>query len=371
MRYCPIVFMGETGRWATQGGADATIDNQTILDHAGVTWRRIPMLTREVHPVKDFLALQQLVRLFRQFRPSIVHTHTSKAGVLGRIAAMLTGVPVIIHTPHGHVFYGHFGPLTSWVFLSTERWLAKWTTRLIGLTESERLEHLERGVGTAEAFDVAPSGIDLEPFRSWVGVRGHRPSGFSCQPDALVVGSVGWLTSVKGHKILLEAVGRLRTRFPQLHILMVGRGELEGELRALGHHLGLEGTLTFLGERQDVPECLAAMDIFVLPSLNEGMGRALIEAMAAGRPVIASEVGGIPAVVRHRETGVLVRPGNIEDLEHALLEYIQRPDWRKEIGARASESIGERFSTAYMVGAIESTYETALRGGDRASRSNS
>ncbi len=359
-RFLPSVVAGVPGPWDAQGGIEATEANRDRLKEAGVEWRLIKPLTREVNPVKDLLALQELTALFRRQRPAIVHTHTSKAGVLGRVAARLAGVPAVVHTPHGHVFYGHFGRLLTSAFIQIERRLARRTTRMIALTEAERSDHLERGVGEANRFAVIPSGIDVERFRAWVGVRGHRPKGLHCPPDAIVVGSVGWFTPIKGHRFLIEAMARLKPSFPPLHLLLVGRGDLRHELQTQAEELGVAGSITWLEDRVDIPECLAAMDVFVFPSLNEGMGRALVEAMAAGRPVIASKVGGIPAVVRHRETGLLVSPGDARTLEAALLQILHRPIWAKELGAMASTAIGSRYSALEMVRTIESIYEEAL-----------
>ena len=360
-RYDPLVADGPPGRWIAQGGAKASEENTRRLEGAGIGVHRVMALTRELNVIKDLRALGQLIALFRRERPVIVHTHTSKAGVLGRLAAWLTRVPVIIHTPHGHVFYGHFGRLRSWFFLQFERLLAKVTIRLIALTEAERDEHLERRVGRAGRFAVIPSGIDVKRFKSAAGAIGQRPDGFACPPDALLIGSVGWLTPVKGHRFLIEALSRLKPSHPRLHVVVVGGGELREDLAALASALGVGDSVRLLGERTDVLECLAAMDLFVLPSLNEGMGRALIEAMAAGRPVIATRVGGIPAIVKDRRNGLLVPPGDASSLVAAIAELIQRPAWAKGLGAAASESIGARFGVTAMVRAVEGVYDAALR----------
>lgn len=360
-RFEPVVIAGRAGRWDDQGGDQATEENRRRLEAAGVRRHFIPALTREVHPVKDVIALIRLIGLLRREQPAIVHTHTSKAGVLGRLAAWLAGVPVVVHTPHGHVFYGHFGRPVSWAFLQIERMLAKGTTRLIALTEAEREEHLARGVGRADRFSAIPSGIDLERFRRMAGMAGRRPQGITCPPDALVVGSVGWLTEVKGHRFLIEAFAGLKSDHPRLRLVIVGSGGLRDELAVLAARLGVGDSVQLPGERHDVPDCLAAMDIFVLPSLNEGMGRALIEAMAAGRPVIASRVGGVPAIVEDRRTGLLVPPGDPAALVAAIDELLRRPDWAKELGEAAGKSIGERFGVPAMVRAVEALYEEALR----------
>jgi len=359
-RFEPVVVAGRAGRWNDQGGDEATDECCRRLESAGIRCLLVPTLTRQIHPLKDLATLGALVSLLRRERPTIVHTHTSKAGVLGRLAARIAGVPVLIHTPHGHVFYGHFNRAASWLFLQIERALARLTTHMIALTEAEREEHLARRVGRPDCFSVVPSGIDVDRFRRVAGLFGRRPPELGCPPDAIVAGSVGWLTEVKGHRFLIEALARLKPFHPRLHVLIVGSGALRDEYTALAKRLGVAETVHLVGERQDVPDCLAAMDLFILPSLNEGMCRALVEAMAAGRPVIATRVGGVPAVVEDRRTGILVPPGDASALAEGIDELIRRPDFAKALGDAASESIGSRFGVQAMVRAIEEVYDRAL-----------
>ena len=360
-RYEPIVVTGLVESDDAQGGSGAMAENLVRLEQVSVRCELLPTLVRSISPLRDLIAFVKLVAWLRRERPDIVHTHTSKAGALGRLAARLAGVPVVVHTPHGHVFYGHFGRVTSWIFLRLERLLARWTTWMIALTEAERDEHLARGVGRTDRFTVVPSGIDRARFREAGDRVRRKPAGFDCPPDAIVVGSVGWLTPVKGHRVLLEAAALLRREWPRLHVVIVGGGPLRDELEKLARARGIAETVRFLGVRADVPDCLTGMDIYVQPSLNEGMGRALIEAMAAGRPVVASRVGGIPAVVQDRKTGLLVPADDPAALARALDEFLRKPDWAKELGAAARASIGERFSETAMVRAIESVYEQASR----------
>jgi len=356
----PLVVAGFPGRWDAQGGQAATEENCRRLDKADVRWMLLSSLTREVHPIKDIQALWQLICLFREERPMLVHTHTSKAGVLGRVAAWFARVPVIVHTPHGHVFYGHFGPFQSWLFLQIERVLSTITDRLIALTVAERQDHLDREVGKADRFAVVPSGIDRERFR-WARAQGkQQPDWFGCPAEALVVGSVGWLTDIKGHEYLIEAVSKLKQDFPSLHLVIVGSGDRHDALLQQAALAGLGDAVHLLGHRDDIEACLAEMDLFVLPSLNEGMGRALIEAMAAGLPVIASRVGGIPAVISHELTGLLVPPGDAGALETALRRLLERPDWAKQLGVAASESLDSRYGSASMVHTIESIFTEVL-----------
>jgi glycosyltransferase involved in cell wall biosynthesis len=356
----PLVVAGHPGCWDAQGGQAATEENCRRLEKAAVRWMLLPSLTREVHPLKDMQALWQLFRLFRQEQPALVHTHTSKAGVLGRVAAWFARVPVIVHTPHGHVFYGHFGPFRSWLFLQIERVLSAITDRLVALTEAERQDHLDRNVGKADRFPVVPSGIDRERFGR-ARVQGkQQPDWFGCPPEALVVGSVGWLTDIKGHEYLIEAVAKLKQDFPALHLVVIGSGDRHDALLQQAELVGLRDAVHLLGHRDDIDACLAGMDVFVLPSLNEGMGRALIEAMAAGLPVIASRVGGVPSVISHQRTGLLVPPGNAAALTEALRRLLDRPEWAMQLGVAASRSVDSRYGAASMVRAIESIFAEAL-----------
>jgi glycosyltransferase involved in cell wall biosynthesis len=356
----PLVVAGYPGCWDAQGGQAATEENCRQLEKAAIRWMLLPSLTREVHPIKDAQALWQLIRLFRQEQPALVHTHTSKAGVLGRVAAWLARVPVIVHTPHGHVFYGHFGPFRSWLFLQIERVLSALTDRLIALTEAERQDHLDHAVGEADRFVVVPSGIDRERFGR-ARVQGkQQPDWFGCPPEALIVGSVGWLTDVKGHEYLIEAVAKLKPDFPSLHLVIIGSGDRHDALLHQSELAGLRDAVHLLGHRDDIEACLAGMDLFVLPSLNEGMGRALIEAMAAGLPVIASRVGGIPAVISHERTGLLVPPGDADALAEALRRLLDRPEWATQLGLAASCSVDSRYGSVSMVHAIESIFAEAL-----------
>lgn len=363
-QYVPMVVAGTSYGRDDQGGEPATRDLCRKLDDAGVRWHLVPSLVRDIYPAKDLAALWTLWRLFRRERPAIVHTHTSKAGVLGRLAAAAAGVPVVVHTSHGHVFYGHFGRCMSWVAVQIERVLARWTTRTIALTDAEREDYRMRHIGSPDRIAVVPSSVELERFRVRRAVGAHArkfPEGFNCPADALVVGSIGWLTPIKGYRYFVEALALLKPSYPTLYGVIVGSGELRQELQDLAASLGIEGSLRFLGKRDDVPECLAAMDVFVLPSLNEGMGRALVEAMATGLPVIGTKVGGIPALIDHEVNGLLVPPVDSQALAEALRMLIDRPDLAKRLGEAAHRSIGEQFSASKMVRSIAGLYEETLR----------
>ncbi len=355
----PVVVTGQAGSWDAQGGVMATNENVRRLEKDTIRCHVVPSLVRHISPWQDLVALWSLIRLLKTERPEIVHTHTSKAGVLGRLAAWCAGVPVIVHTPHGHVFYGHFSPARSWVFLQIERCLARITSWLIGLTSAERAEHLERGVGCSGRFAIIPSGIDVNRFRKARAAGKVIPDWFGCPAGAVVIGSIGWLTDIKGHRFLVDAVAALQKNCPNLHLVIVGSGDQHDALIAQAERAGIREAVHLVGHRDEVDVCLAGMDCFVLPSLNEGMGRALIEAMAAGLPVIASRVGGIPALIQDGENGLLVPAGDSRALAVALHRVIHQPQWARQLGEKATRSIGADYGAGSMVRAIEAVYRDA------------
>ena len=221
----PLVVAGYPGRWDAQGGQAATEENCRRLDKA----RR----SLDIASITDERGSSDQGRTGSVGIDSPVPTGTTGAGpysyiegwCVGRVAAWLARVPVIVHTPHGHVFYGHFGPFRSWLFLQIERVLSALTDRLIALTEAERQDHLDRKVGKADRFAVVPSGIDRERFGRARAQGKQLPDWFGCPPGAQVVGSVGWLTDIKGHEYLIEAVSKLKKDFPSLHLVIVGSGD--------------------------------------------------------------------------------------------------------------------------------------------------
>jgi len=355
----PVVITGQAGKWDAQGGFTATMDNLRLLEKETIRYHIAPSLVRHISAKSDLAALWKLVVLLRQEQPHIVHTHTSKAGVLGRLAAWITGIPMIVHTPHGHVFYGHFGWISSWVFLQIERLMGRITDELIALTTVEKTEHLERRIGRGDRFAVIPSGIDIGRFKEARTTGKVMPEWFGCPPDATVIGSVGWLTDIKGHRFLVEAVAQLKREYPHLHLVILGGGDQHDALLRQASNAGISESLHLVGHREDVELALAGMDCFVLPSLNEGMGRALIEAMAAGLPVIASQVGGIPALIHDGENGLLVPAGDGVALAVALRRILSDPTWASTLGQNAMESIGPGYGVPAMVRAIESIYRGA------------
>jgi glycosyltransferase involved in cell wall biosynthesis len=303
----------------------AVADARRDAVYSGVKFIPIAALVRPIHPLRDFQALLALWWHIWVERPDIVHTHTSKAGVLGRLAARLAGVAHIVHTPHGHVFYGHFGRAASRAFLALERFCAPFTHRLVALTEGERRDYLELGVGRADGTPVIHSGVDLDTFRAAAPEPNSLKRSLGLETSCRIIGFVGWLLPIKGPLHLLNAMAAVWERHPDTVLVLVGKGGQEAELKQRAQELGAGGRVRFLGWREDVAQIMPLFDVFVLPSLNEGMGRVLVEAMAAGRPVVASRTGGIPDLVRHEESGLLVNPGDEAGLAAAIARLLESP----------------------------------------------
>jgi glycosyltransferase involved in cell wall biosynthesis len=327
------------------------------LRQAGVVLFEVPCLVRDISLLQDARATLALWHVFRCERPDIVHTHTSKAGAVGRVAAWLAGIPVVIHTPHGHIFYGYYGPAISWVIRLFERLLALITDRIVTLTDRGANEHVRYKIAGPEKFVTIPSGIALSVFRSVRVEPSMKRKELGLPTEGPVIGTVGRLVPIKGHEWLLKAAPRVLAEFPHATFVFLGEGPLLDQLQQLAAGLGISDHVMFLGARQDVPECLAAFDLFAFPSLNEGMGRALIEAMAVGLPAVATCVGGIPDVVEDGETGLLVPARDETALADALLKLLRDPVRRQAYGQAARQSTGERFDASAMVRAIDRLYD--------------
>ncbi len=327
----------------------------------GVEIKGLAELVREISPLKDIFAFIKLFFLIRRGRYQIVHTHSSKGGILGRWAAWLAGAPIIIHTPHGHVFYGYFGPLLSRVFLWLEWASARMTRKIISLTDLERDEHVRFGVGRREQFVTIASGVELGRFTSVGQEEALRAKEELALPShAPLIGSVGRLEPIKGYRYFLEAAALVLRSYPEAYFLLAGDGRERSELSDRAQALGIGERFCLLGWRDDVPSLLKAMDLFVIPSLNEGMGRSAVEAMAAGLPVVASRVGSLPEVVAHGDTGLLVPPADPEALASAILSLLKDPRGRRAMGERARAAV-DPYSVEIMVERIEALYRELLR----------
>ncbi|MEZ6184331.1 MAG: glycosyltransferase [Planctomycetota bacterium] len=339
------------------------------LDLGGCRRVRVGGLGRNVSPLHDARALAGLIDVFRRERPTIVHTHTAKAGALGRVAARLTGVPIVVHTFHGHVLSDYFAPLTSGLVTLAERGLSRLTQRVITISPGLRDELVERyQVARPEQVEVIPLGRDLTPFAQVE--RGALRAELGIPQDAFVIAAVGRLVEIKDFGALLTAFARLAQDDPSLVLLFVGDGPERARLEA-AVPAPLAGRVRFLGWRRDLPQVYADADLMALSSKNEGTPLTIVEAFASGCPVVSTAVGGVPDMFRPlpvaaaapgvtlcRE-GALARKGDLDALTAALAAVRQGGRERKAMQAAAREA-SARYAAPRLLADTADLYRRLL-----------
>ncbi|MBZ0275680.1 MAG: glycosyltransferase [Anaerolineae bacterium] len=317
----------------------------------------IPELRRPIHLLHDIGAVWKLYRLMRDFRPDVVHTHTAKAGFAGRLAARLAGVPVILHTFHGHNFQGYFSPLWTRIFIWLERTAARWSDTIITLTETLRRELAEEYHITRRAnITVLPLGLDMSPFMRIPRHCCDFRQQWHIPPDVPLIGIVGRLAEVKNHALFLEAALQIRHERPQAHFVIVGDGESRPKIEAQIHQLGLESAVTLTGWQRDLPPVYSDLDVLVVSSLNEGTPVPIIEALVAECPVVATAVGGLPDMLDHGALGVLVPPQDAAALAQAVLATLDNPP----DSSRARAVMLDRYGIDRLVSDLGSLYRGLL-----------
>ncbi len=320
----------------------------------------IPELVREVNLFKDIKAFFRIRHFIKEEEFDIVHTHSSKAGILGRWAAKLTGVKIIVHTPHGHIFYGYFGWFKTKLFVLLEKLTSSITDRIITLTQKGKEEHLSYRIAKPNKFLPVYSGIEIEKFTD-VGVDKIKEKEKLNVPfDAPVIGTVSRLETIKGNKYFIYSLPEIVKTFPTLKVLIIGDGSEKEELEDYVKKQNLLENVVFMGQCKDIIKLLSIFDIFVLPSLNEGMGRCLLETQAIGVPVVATRVGGIPEVVRDGVTGILVSARNPEELAEATINLLKDKSLRETMSEEAKKWVGRRFSVEAMVEKISDLYDELI-----------
>ena len=334
-------------------------DGVEEANKSGVKVIALPSMVRSIRPIKDVRALFSLIWLIMKEKPDIVHTHSSKGGILGRLAAKIAGVPHIIHTPHGHVFYGHFGRFASRMFMWVEKIFSMFTDRMVALTDGEKDDYINLSVCLPEKLFKIHSGVDVKKFMHTNGNRVEKRRSLGLDQNEAVIGFVGWLLPIKGPNYLLKAMDYVWQGHPEASLVLVGKGDMDVDLRAEAQRKNTNGKVKFLGWRKDIDEIMPLFDMLVLPSLNEGMGRVLVEAMAAGKPVVASRVGGIPDLVRHAETGYLVPPADEQALANGIKKLLDDPDKAKRMGLRGQEYC-RQFSLEAMIEKLDDLYSDLI-----------
>ena len=355
-------------------------DMSYIAAEAGVTPCVVPQMSREVSP-KDALTIWKLFRLMLREQPAIVHTHTAKAGTVGRVAGLiyrwltpsaLLGKPRacrFVHTYHGHVFHSYYSPRKTRLFLAIEKCLARLVTdRIVVVSHQQRLEINESfRVGTPEQFAVIPLGIDMSVYADWEKRRSIARAELKADENDVLIGIVGRLTEIKNHKLFLEAAARLRKLTNStVRFLIIGDGNLRGVLDAQTKSLGLNDSVSFLGTRKDPENFYPALDIVALTSLNEGTPLTLIEAMANARPVVATAVGGVVDLLGQSqresdgyalcERGISVRTGDAEGFAHALAHLIEDEEMRRDLGTRGLDFVKQHYAKERLLADVSELY---------------
>jgi glycosyltransferase involved in cell wall biosynthesis len=348
--------------------AGSVSEGEGSMDYAvreqGIEPVWVPQLQRDVEPGADLGAVRELRRLIRDLRPDIVHTHTAKAGAVGRLAAVSAGRArprLLLHTFHGHVLRGYFDEGRTRGYRAVERGLARVSDALVAVSPQVRDDLVELGVAPAERFEVIRLGLDLDARVSAAPGAGPRERERHGIPaDAFVVGWLGRMTEIKRVDDLLRAFGRVAADVPRAHLLLAGDGPLRAQLEAEAVSLGIDERTHFVGLQQDVAPVYAACDVVALCSANEGTPVSLIEALAAGVPVVSTDVGGVGDVVRADETGLLVPAGDVPALGDALARLADDEALHARLAAEAPADVRARYSVERLVDDVDELYRRLL-----------
>ena len=336
-------------------------DMSYLAENYGIQPYSIPELGREIEWRNDLIACWKMFRLLREIRPTIVHTHTAKAGMLGRLAAKLAGVPIVVHTFHGHVFHSYFSRRKTQFFLIIERVLARFTDAIITLSPKQRQEILDYGIGRPEKVHAIGLGLDLQAFVNCETVRGQLRQELQVDCEVPLVGIVARLVPVKGFSYFLKAAKLVLQSSPNCVFVIVGDGELREALEQEAEELGIREQIRFLGFRRDLPEIYADLDLVVLSSLNEGLPVTLIEAMSAGKPVVATKVGGVGDLVPHGQAGFLVPPQDSSALAEAIVRMVALPQTeRLKMGQTGQTAVYPKYHISTLTANLEVLYESLL-----------
>ncbi len=343
-------------------GKDFDIPRHTESDllKAKIELKWFSLLVRSINPLKDFLCLIQFIQRLRQERPDILHTHTSKAGFLGRLAGVIARVPVIVHTPHGHVFYAYFGKAKTKFYIFLEKIAACWTDVLIPLSKKGMNESLKRGIGKKEQYVPVVSGIDVDSLDFSNQYRKEIRKQLGVKNQEVLIGAMGRFVPVKGFDLLVEAIAKVLVSFPGAKFYFVGDGPMRPELELRVKELNVEENV-FFAPFQEISAPLQAIDVLVVPSRNEGQSRTLVEGMFLKKAAIATRVGGLPDVIENGRTGLLVAPESPAALSRALLELLNDHKKLSELGAAAAKEAKKRFNLPVMIDSLEKIYEACYQ----------
>lgn len=349
------------------------LEGSHIMNEFGIQPHYIQSMKRSINPFQDFAALLEIYRLLRKVKPQIVHTHAAKSGTLGRLAAIMAGVPVILHTFHGHTFHSYFHPLVTGVFLRIERFLAKRCARIIAISDIQKKELTERfHICPPEKMEVIPLGFDLRKFaEDTAEKRLQFRRQWQIGEGETAIGIIGRLAKIKNMQMFLRVIAALKAAgATNMRGVIVGDGDQMGPLQEEAKNLGLSfclpeepgtGTdLIFTSWQQDMDLVMHGLDIVTLTSLNEGTPVTIIEALAAGKPVVSTNVGGIADIVEHGRNGYLTAVDDVPAFTEAV-QRIMRKEPETLQFADCAESIRNRYAFTRLVSDISGLYDRLLK----------
>lgn len=332
----------------------------------------VPDMYRELNPFKDYKSYYKLRKIIEEYKPDIVHTHAAKAGAVGRLAASHSGVPVIVHTFHGHVFHSYFNAAKTRVFLEIERYLAKRTTKIIALSELQKQELTETfKIAPPEKFQIIPLGFDLRKFGANKDEKRRKfRQQYKLADTDVAIGIVGRLVPIKNHELFLRAIKSLLGRTEKtVRAFIIGDGEERSKIEALATELGIsyrsagedkEAVVVFTSWIKEIDISNAGMDIIALTSKNEGTPVSLIEAQASGKPIVSTAVGGINDVVRAGETALLSPSGDVEGFAANLALLVNDESLRHKMSQSGTEHVYEKFSHNRLCSDMRTLYRSLL-----------
>lgn len=318
----------------------------------------IPFLGREVSPYRDIRAFLSLYKLFKEEDFTIIHTHSSKAGLLARLAAVLNKTPIVIHTIHGFAFNDFMNGLKKNFFIYLEKLLAKWTDVLITVSNLNKKKIIDLNIAHENKIKNIYSGIDLSLFTNKRNDEFRKE--LNLENDHLLLGSVGRLSNQKDPITMIEAFGIISKPFPNAHLALVGDGELKGKILEKIDKLKLNGKVHLTGNKNNPWSVYHSMDLFIMSSIYEGLGRSITEALSCGVPVVCTDVEGVPEIVRDNITGILVRPKDSNKLADAIIRTLNDMETAKKMAEEGRRFVNDNFDVNKMVNDIDSLYNTLL-----------
>lgn len=331
-----------------------------LLDSAetrGVRIVEVGGLVRPLNPFADWTGYRELLRLFRECSFDVVHTHSSKAGILGRLAAWRVRVPVVVHTVHGQAYHPYQAQWRNRLYIRLERLAARHCHHIFAVAQAMIDQCVDAGVAEREKYSVVYSGMQLQPYLTAMPDPALRAT-LGIPPDAPVIGKIARLFDLKGHDVLLKAAARIVPEFPEARFLLVGDGLRRAELEEMAVDLGIRANVVFAGlvPPSTIPAYVSLMDILAHFSLREGLPRTVVQALAGGVPAVAFDLDGTPEVVETGRTGVLCPPGDAEAATDALLKLLRNPQMRRQMGEEGQRRVQQQFDVQMMVKQLESAY---------------